>query len=177
MHCVLPQDLRREDVTVCINFSGSASAIKSGSRQMKIPFCDRARNHSSVTRTLYDQKPRNRQRNKFSTADRISEHLFGHLDKFWYNGSLCARTFDIETQTFFSDIDQTIRQILPSHLLLSTIFRNQYLFELSRNELSKLWPILEARGFISWIHSDHFDIPLLNNIIRAISRGSKPRSE
>lgn len=70
--------------------------------------------------------------------------------------------FDIETKNTFQDIGKNDPSLLDISLLSIYDSETEKYTSFLEDELSALWPILEASDMLIGYNSDHFDIPLLN---------------
>ena len=70
--------------------------------------------------------------------------------------------FDIETTNIFSDVGSNNPALLDLAVVGIYDSETQAYSCYEKNELQKLWPILEKAEIIIGFNSEHFDIPLLN---------------
>lgn len=70
--------------------------------------------------------------------------------------------FDIETKNFFSDVGKNDPALLDLALVAIYDSLTDSYSSYLKEELVKLWPIIERADMLIGFNSDHFDIPLLN---------------
>ncbi len=70
--------------------------------------------------------------------------------------------FDIETQNTFADVNNDIKGLKVSVVVIYDYSDDQYKV-FKEDELGELWPILEQADRLIGYNSIHFDVPVLNN--------------
>lgn len=70
--------------------------------------------------------------------------------------------FDIETSNIFADVGKHDPTLLDIAIIGIHDSETDTYTSYSKEELGKLWPILERADMLIGYYSDHFDLPLLN---------------
>lgn len=70
--------------------------------------------------------------------------------------------FDIETSNVFFDVGKHDPSLLDISIIAIYDSETDAYSTYTKEELGKLWPILERSDMLIGFNSDHFDIPLLN---------------
>ncbi len=78
-------------------------------------------------------------------------------------------TFDIETKNTFEDIGENNPALLDISIVCIHDSETDKYDSFLEDDFDRLWPILESADMLIGFNSDHFDIPLLNNITTATS--------